>query len=510
MYSILCVQRGQLIESVRQYDSDEEDLSASRRLLWPDRGDGRSFETLEDYEDDEEYNPMTLEQIREDIEQRVRAAQLAPRPVLSHMERKPRQQKSSDVVYIEDFFQEEAVEARGEALLCKTAPEDSALDLGYSADDEDLHRSGTATPQRRTPKRSKGPPEINRGYTAESSVVVYRPSPGEEPQRSASPCNAPLPISCPDLPSTGPSAHSKSGRFSPAVLFVIDDGDDNSNDDSDGAGHQDKVYRSLRRPMSDTTLFARHQDSLFQRGTQSCRLGEDPSNPFRPTPSATEDVQSDFTETSCRRVCDPAQIPVRDDRANSHLPSPTFRRSSVDRSFLEKTPSNNEDEDEEDWEDLTQDPMWKRSSPEPELDFGASILAARPLVLAPPPPPPFLRASLCKHSQEDGDDEEPLRDAKRSRHEYESDFGATILASRPLVLPPPPLILAPPPPENLVMDFGASILASRPLVMAPPPPENLVMDFGASILASRPLVMAPPPRPCASRPGPSASRLGPS
>ncbi|KAG0247208.1 hypothetical protein DFQ27_002428, partial [Actinomortierella ambigua] len=114
--------RGQLVESLRQYDSDEEDLAASRRLLWPDRGDGRSFETLEDYEDDEEYHPMTLEQIREDIDQRARAAQLAPRP---------------------DFFEEEVVEAHDEALLCKTALGDSALDLGYCTDDEDLHRSET-------------------------------------------------------------------------------------------------------------------------------------------------------------------------------------------------------------------------------------------------------------------------------------------------------------------------------------------------------------------------------
>ncbi|KAF9150111.1 hypothetical protein DFQ26_001693, partial [Actinomortierella ambigua] len=166
----------------------------------------------------------------------------------------------------------------------------------------------------------------------------------------------------------------------------------------------------------------------------------------------TEDVETDLTETSCRRVCDPAEIPVVHDRDNSHPPSPTFHRSSVDRSFLEQTSSNNEDEeDEEDVEDEEddkdkQDPTW-RSPPEPDLDFGASILAARPLVQAQPPPYPFLPGSLCKHPRDDGGDEGERRDGKRRRQEPEFDFGASILASRPLVLlpPPPPSLSAFPP-----------------------------------------------------------------
>ncbi|KAF9153117.1 hypothetical protein DFQ26_000668, partial [Actinomortierella ambigua] len=371
MYSILCVQRGQLVESLRQYDSDEEDLAASRRLLWPDRGDGRSFETLEDYEDDEEYHPMTLEQIRKDIDQRARAAQLAPRSVLAHMERMRRQQKSSNVVYNKDFFEEEVVEAHDEALLCKTAPRDSALDLGYCTDDEDLHRSETVTPPRRTP----------------------------------------------GLPSTGPLAYSQSGHSTPTLLFVVGDGDDSSSDDSDGAGHRDKVCRSVHGPMSDTALIVRRQDSLYHRGTQSCRLGKDPSNPFRPTPSTTEDVESDLMETSCRRVCDPAEILVEDDRDNSHPPSPTFHRSmSIVHLSNNEDEEDEEDEDDKEDDEDKQDPTW-RSPSEPELDFGASILAARPLVQAQPPPYPFLPGSSCKHPRDDGGDEGERRDGKRRRQE---------------------------------------------------------------------------------------------
>ncbi|KAG0232245.1 hypothetical protein BGW42_008299 [Actinomortierella wolfii] len=615
LYGIVCVHRGNLLECIRQYESDEEELDATRRLLWPDRGDGKSFVSREDYPDSSDAED-SITQFRHE---QLRLAREAHRAMYSarrdrNSRDRARQQTERNVIYFddeyesegeyvdsrvethlyeatytddegggnheervdvrsskamlrkptpvegEDDFEEEHVDARGEAFLCKPIPEDSGIDLGYDAEDEENECDGTATPKRRSPKQENEPPEVSRGYVAESTVGLCHLPTEVDPQYSKSSGKTPCTPSRETLLSHLAAEYEDGSNED--CSEEGDSKDDKAEDDSADDNEKENVNpNTLRWPLSDNTLFASRRHHIVPRGAQSCSLVEDPSNPFLSAPR-----KADLLQRSSK-----SEIPVLDER--NHIPqSPSIRRASIDQSSIETSGKQegrvNADETTTKLQDKNDDSICNQEQPtnmqpiQPQefvADFGASILAARPLGVLPTALPPrkhaltdeteaeevhfkrHMHASPEPH-QEDfelsrievrpldpvdnggiSDQEEQHADVQRIQsREFVADFGASILAALPLGLLPnalPPRKLALPDttegeelhvkkhmraslephqvdlecsrievrPLGPVDDGGVSDQEEQPANVQRIQPREYVSDFGASILAARPL-----------------------
>ncbi|KAG0220923.1 hypothetical protein BGW41_007424, partial [Actinomortierella wolfii] len=410
--------RGEYVERIVQYDSDEEDVYTTPRVLWPDRGDGKSFVSHEDYPDDDDEEDSLI-QVREET---LRLGREACRGTYSDD-----QDAEDDVVYFDD---EDESDKENIDPLIKTAneaahPDDEdeereglvcdQADSGYYYTIEDAENygdeyDGALTPKRRSPTTPDEPPEISRGYYAESAVALCRLPPSVGPQSAST------------TPHTPPPRRALFSHHLMAELendfseyYSEDDFEDNDADDDEEESEDPCM---LRWPLSDSWLHTRKQP-MVPRGSQSCSQLEGRSSPFLAAPRETGTLASSTV----------GDMPLLPERYSAHM-SPSIRGASVAPPSMEPG-------------------IGAGYQPhEFVADFGASILAACP-----------LGPLNVQYEEEDGVSS-PLRASVHPRKharsldlgEEEDERGAKLrrLSSMPQVL-----------------DFGASILAARPLGSLP-------------------------------------------
>ncbi|KAG0221339.1 hypothetical protein BGW42_007842 [Actinomortierella wolfii] len=287
IYSIICVHRGEYLRRIVQYDSDEEDVLTTPRLLWPDRGDGKSFVSHEDYPDDDDEEDGLIH-VREET---LRLGREACRGTYSDD-----QDAEDDVVYFDD---EDESDKENVDPLIETAdevahPDDEdeereglvcdQADSGYYYTTEDAENygseyDGALTPKRRSPTTPDEPPEISRGYYAESAVALCRLPPSVGPQSASTTPHTPPPRRALFSHHLMAELENDSSEY-----YSEDDFEDNDADDDEEENGDSYL---MRWPLSDSWLFTRRQP-MVPRGWQSCGQLESQSSPFLAAPRETD------------------------------------------------------------------------------------------------------------------------------------------------------------------------------------------------------------------------------
>ncbi|KAG0236760.1 hypothetical protein BGW41_000351 [Actinomortierella wolfii] len=416
-FSFLGVHRGMYLEVTHEYERDDEDIDTTRRLLWPDRGDGTSFVSRDDYpdtSDDEDGDAKRHERIKQALE--ARRAMLAQRTDRSSPEPEEQDEEES-VIFFDDsedevddhnddchsdedsgadddeYDADDEHECDGPASykrrIHKRRPNRQVINLGYDADDE--HDSdepgdckpydGSTTPQCRSPRTE--PPHISRGYDAETTVALLNHPHHWESSLTSSPSSSPC----------TPFHQTRAYRLRMAELeddsseFYSEEDDSKNNDTDEDDGPR-------RWPLSDSQLIT-ISEPIISRGWRSCGQVDDQASPFLVPPRYTdlplfESSPSDKSTTggyqpqefvddfgaSILAACPLGPMQFQHEEVGE-VSSPL--RASVNPRKHARSFDLGEEEDE-------RDTKLRHLSSMPQVqDFGASTLAARPLGSLPVP-----------------------------------------------------------------------------------------------------------------------------